>query len=115
MNMVPQPRAYRARPMIPVLFMMLAVLACSIGGQQLEVTVTPGGLGPTLVAQSDVPDVEIRSPQDKSEVIIQTEVQVYVRAVDKVGVTRVEMRVTPTLSTARTYTCTSVCVTTSHF
>ena len=47
----------------------------------------------TLVAQSDVPEVEIRSPGDNTEVLINNEVQVYVRAVDRVGVTRIEMRV----------------------
>jgi len=74
--MVPQPLAHRARLIIPVLFMSLAVLACNIGGQQLEGTPASGTGLPTLVAQSNVPDVEIRSPQDKSEVVIRTEVQV---------------------------------------
>jgi len=85
---------HQARLMLPVFFMMLAALACSLGGQPTVPTATPGATaGSTLVAQSDVPDVEIRSPQDKTEVVVQTEVQVYARAVDKVGVTRIEMRV----------------------
>ena len=85
---------HRVRLMLPLFFMVLAALACSIGGQPPVATVTPGGTADTtLVALSDVPEVEIRSPQDNTEVVIQTEVQVYAHAVDKVGVTRIEMRV----------------------
>src|SRR5579872_6557708 len=84
----------RSRILIPVLFITLAALACSLGGGQQNATVTPGGTAAqTQVAQSDVPEVEIRSPQDNSDVILNTEVQVYVHATDRVGVTRIEMRV----------------------
>src|SRR5689334_4509603 len=82
-----------ARLALPLFFMLLAVLACSIGGQPAATATPDTTTEPTLVALSDVPDVEIRSPQDNTEVVIQTEVQVYARAVDKVGVTRIEMRV----------------------
>src|SRR5579859_4205255 len=84
----------RKRLIIPVLFIALAALACSLGGGQQNATVTPGGTAAqTQVAQSDVPEVEIRSPQDNTDVIINTEVQVYVHATDRIGVTRIEMRV----------------------
>src|SRR5258707_11141631 len=85
--------AIRARLLLSVMAVALAALACNLGAQQPGATETPGATASTLVAQSDVPDVEIRSPADKSEVVLRTEVQVYVRAVDKVGVTRIEMRV----------------------
>src|SRR4051812_32941077 len=87
-----QTLAIRARLLVSVLAVALAALACNLGAQPAT-TVPPAATGSTLVAQSDVPDVEIRSPADQSEVVIRTEVQVYVRAVDKVGVTRIEMRV----------------------
>src|SRR5450631_910988 len=71
MNMLPQTLAHRARLMVPMLMMSLAMLACSLGGQQLEATATVAGTSAsTLVALSDVPDVEIRSPQNNSEVVI---------------------------------------------
>ncbi len=89
-----QTLATRARLLIPVTLLALAALACNLGAQPQNATTTPvSTAGATLVAQSDVPDVEIRSPADNTEAVIQTEVQVYVRAVDKVGVTRIEMRV----------------------
>jgi hypothetical protein len=89
-----QTLATRARLLIPVTLLALAALACNLGAQPQNATTTPvSTAGATLVAQSDVPEVEIRSPADNTEAVIQTEVQVYVRAVDKVGVTRIEMRV----------------------
>src|SRR5258708_11104864 len=88
-----QTLAIRARLLLSVMAVALAALACNLGAQPPGVTETPGATASTLVALSDVPDVEIRSPADNSEVAIQTEVQVYVRAVDKVGVTRIEMNV----------------------
>ncbi|MEP7286761.1 MAG: GDSL-type esterase/lipase family protein [Chloroflexota bacterium] len=93
--MVRQKLAMWLRLSIPTLFMMLAILACNLGAQPPSATSTagPATTEPAMVAQSDVPDVEIRSPADGSEVVINSEVQVYVRAADKVGVTRVEMRV----------------------
>jgi hypothetical protein len=84
--------ATRKRLLIPLAFMILAALACNLGAQPPGATATPNGTASTAVALSDVPEVEIRSPADNSEVIIKTEVQVYVRALDKVGVTRIEMR-----------------------
>jgi hypothetical protein len=84
----------RRRLIIPGLFIALAALACSLGGGQQNATVTPGGTAAqTQVAQSDVPEVQIRSPQDNTDVVLNTEVQVYVHATDRVGVTRIEMRV----------------------
>ncbi len=89
-----QTLATRVRLMVPLALLALAALACNLGAQPPQVTTTPGGTAAqTLVVQSDVPEVEIRSPGDNSEVVINTEVQVYVRAVDRQGVTRVEMRV----------------------
>jgi hypothetical protein len=86
--------ATRVRMMIPLVVLMLAALACNLGAPPPSVTTTPGSATPgTQIALSDVPEVEIRSPADNTEVIINTEVQVYVRAVDRQGVTRVEMRV----------------------
>src|SRR5258708_5003818 len=97
MNDMPrQTLATRSRvvlPLVSLISVALAALACNIGAQPPVVTATSPSSNTTLVAQSDVPEVEIRSPADNSEVIINTEVQVYVRAVDKVGVTRIEMRV----------------------
>src|SRR5689334_3722855 len=81
------------RLLVPLVFLLLGALACNLGAQPPGATATPGGTASTAVALSDVPDVEIRSPGDNTEVILKTEVQVYVRAVDKVGVTRIEMRV----------------------
>jgi len=79
---------------LPLAFLILAVLACNLGAAPPPSTETPGSTGTeTLVALSDVPEVEIRSPGDGSEVLVQTEVQVYVHAIDRVGVTRIEMRV----------------------
>ncbi len=86
--------AKRVRLLIPLTLLTLAALACNLGAQPPNATNTPGGtVGQTQVAQSDVPEVEIKSPTDGSEVVIQTEVQVYVHASDRVGVTRIEMRV----------------------
>ncbi len=80
-------------PLVSLISVALATLACNIGGQPPVATATAANSDTTLIAQSDVPEVEIRSPGDNTEVIINSEVQVYVRAVDKVGVTRIEMRV----------------------
>src|SRR5437773_7469772 len=89
------PRATRVRLLIPLALLVVAALACNLGAQPQSATTTPGPTTPagTLIAQSDVPEVEIRSPADNTEVILQNEVQVYVRAVDRIGVTRIEMRV----------------------
>src|SRR5262245_13153732 len=89
-----QTLATRLRLLVPLALLALAALACNLGAQPSQVTSTPGGTAAqTLVVQSNVPEVEIRSPADNSEAVINTEVQVYVRAVDSQGVPRIERRV----------------------
>ncbi|MCC6976024.1 MAG: SH3 domain-containing protein, partial [Anaerolineae bacterium] len=78
---------------LPAALILFAVLACNLIGGQPEATSTPQPTAETPIALSDVPEIEIRSPADKSEVIKGAEVTVYVRAVDRIGVTRIEMRV----------------------
>ncbi|MBX3063286.1 MAG: SH3 domain-containing protein [Anaerolineae bacterium] len=80
------------RLVIPLLLFGILALACNLGAEAPQATNTPDQSAATLIANSDVPEVEIRSPADNTQVIVSTEVQVYVRAVDKIGVTRVEMR-----------------------
>src|SRR4051812_23832952 len=90
------PPATRVRLLIPLALLVVAALACNLGAQPQSETPIPGSAttaAGTPVAQSDIPEVEIRSPADNTEVVTQTEVQVYVRAVDRIGVTRIEMRV----------------------
>ncbi len=84
----------RARLVLPLTMLMALALACNLGAQSPDAAqITATALGSTAVAQSNVPEVEIQSPADNSEAVVNTEVQVYVRATDQTGVTRIEMRV----------------------
>ncbi len=90
------PQFVRIRTIIPILLVFL-VSACNFPGVA-EPTATPQPSGPgspnngTLVAVSDVPEVEIRSPADKTEVVLNAPVQVFIAAADKQGITRIELR-----------------------
>ncbi|MFN7208831.1 MAG: CARDB domain-containing protein [Aggregatilineales bacterium] len=80
------------RVVLVPLMLALAALACNLTPSEPQATATPPPVTPTSVALSDVPEVEILAPADNSEVVVQTAVQVSVRATDRIGVTRVEMR-----------------------
>lgn len=71
--------------------LVVAAIACNLTATGPQATATSDAGTPTAIALSDVPEVEIRAPADNSEVVVQTEVLIYVRAVDKVGVTRIEL------------------------
>ncbi len=71
--------------------LVVAAIACNLTATGPQATATSEVASPTAIALSDVPEVEIRAPADNSEVVVQTEVLIYVRAVDKVGVTRIEL------------------------
>jgi len=84
-----------------VLLLAVIMTACNFPGSGNPATTTPdltqvGALGtpgtPGTLVASDVPEVEIRSPADKSEVVLNQVVQLFVAAVDKEGVTRIELR-----------------------
>src|SRR5215470_1267079 len=83
------------RALLPLALFVALAIACSIGAQPQNVppTATGGATASTEIALSDVPEVEIRSPGDNTDVVINTEVQIYVHAIDKQGVTRIEMNV----------------------
>jgi uncharacterized protein YraI len=83
------------RALLPLAMFVVLAIACSIGAQPQNEppTATGGATNSTQVALSDVPEVEIKSPADNTDVVINTEVQVYVHAIDKQGVTRIEMNV----------------------
>lgn len=75
------------------LVLVLLLSACNLGAQPEAATATPSNQTAVAQAQSDVPEVEILSPVNNSEVVLNSELQVRIRATDKTGVTRVEMRV----------------------
>ncbi|RMF52172.1 MAG: hypothetical protein D6749_05755, partial [Chloroflexota bacterium] len=86
-------RTFSVRVVLVPLLLALAALACNLTPSEPQATATPPlAATPTTVAQSDVPEVEILAPADNSEVVVQTAVQVSVRATDRIGVTRIEMR-----------------------
>ncbi len=85
-------RILSVRVVLVPLMLALAALACNLTPSEPQATATPPPVTPTSVALSDVPEVEILAPADNSEVVVQTAVQVSVRATDRIGVTRVEMR-----------------------
>ncbi|MBE7512146.1 MAG: SH3 domain-containing protein [Anaerolineales bacterium] len=73
-----------------------ALLSRALITEQPQETATVAPQTPTAetpIAMSDLPEVEIRAPSDNAEVVLGGEVGVYVRAVDRIGVTRIEMRV----------------------
>ena len=78
---------------LPLAMLLLLTAACSLGAAAPDTTqITATALGGTPIAQSNVPEVQIQSPANNTEAVINTQVQVYVRAVDQTGVTRIEMR-----------------------
>ncbi|MDW8300644.1 MAG: CARDB domain-containing protein, partial [Anaerolineae bacterium] len=85
-------RTFSVRVVLVPLMLALAALACNLTPSEPQATATAPVLSPTTVALSDVPEVEILAPADGSEVVVQTAVQVSVRATDRIGVTRIEMR-----------------------
>ena len=90
------------RACLAVVLVLLATLisACNFGTAVTisqvtattsdQTTATPPGN--TQVAVNNVPQVQIQSPADNSQALVNTEVDVYVQATDQVGVTRIEMR-----------------------
>ena len=85
-------RIFSMRVVLVPLMLSLAALACNLSPSEPQATAT-SAVTQTSVALSDVPEVEILAPADNSEVVVQTAVQIAVRAIDRTGVTRVEMRV----------------------
>ncbi len=85
-------RTFSVRVVLVPLMLALAALACNLTPSEPQATATAPAATPTSVALSDVPEVEILAPADNSEVVVQTAVQVAVRATDRIGVTRIEMR-----------------------
>jgi hypothetical protein len=85
-------RTLSVRVVLVPLMLALAALACNLTPSEPQATATAPAATPTTVALSDVPEVEILAPADNSEVVVQTAVQVSVRATDRIGVTRIEMR-----------------------
>ncbi len=85
-------RTFSMRVVLVPLMLSLAALACNLSPSEPQATAT-SAVTQTSVALSDVPEVEILAPADNSEVVVQTAVQIAVRAIDRTGVTRVEMRV----------------------
>jgi uncharacterized protein YgiM (DUF1202 family)/lysophospholipase L1-like esterase len=90
------PQFVRLRTILPIVLLLL-LSACNFPGVNDQPTATPpqsGGAPPpgTLVALGDVPEVEIRSPADKTEVVLNSPVQVFIASADKQGVTRIELR-----------------------
>ncbi len=96
--------SHKRRPLpfvVSMLLLAVIMTACNFPGSGNPATTTPdltqvGALGtpgtPGTLVASDVPEVEIRSPADKSEVVLNQVVQLFVAAVDKEGVTRIELR-----------------------
>jgi hypothetical protein len=86
--------AGRFRPALALVMLAAAALACNLGAQPNagNAQTTAAVPGQTAVAQNNTPQIQIKSPADNSEAVINTQLEVYVRATDSVGVTRVEMR-----------------------
>ncbi len=83
----------RARLAVSLGMLLALTVACSLGAQPSDnAQITATAQGGTPIAQSNVPEIEIQTPADNTEVVINSTVQIYVRATDQIGVTRIEMR-----------------------